>query len=153
MLIVCFSFKSPALTGSQIDGPWQRAWPEKWGVPVSSLIFMILSTCLRIGSDPFSIPCQVSNSQAAVTKCFLGSSFNLSISFGNCNFFLSITYGFLLDLQNSTVHSMFWGEKSLKTFIWRSECVPEPIVLSRKFDSSHQGMAEGNSSLGFHFFL
>lgn len=24
-----FSFKGPSLIGSQIDGPWHRAWPEK----------------------------------------------------------------------------------------------------------------------------
>lgn len=116
---------------------------------MSSLIFTILSTSLRRLNDLLSIPYQVSNSQAAVAKCLLGSSLNLSTSFDNCNFFLNVMYGFLLDLQNSAVHSVLFGEKSSQPFIWRNEYVPKPIVLSGKFDSSHQGMVGGNSSLGF----
>lgn len=73
----------------QRDGPWHRAWPENQGKPKSSLMSLTLWTYLRTVNYLLSFLTR-SPVQAVVIKCFLGSSFHLSISLGDCNFFFLI---------------------------------------------------------------
>lgn len=97
-------------------------------MPVSALIFTMLSASLRRLNDLLSIPSQVSNSQASVSECLLGSSLNLSTSFDNCNFFLNMMYGFLHDLQNSAAHRVcYLGRSPPRPLFGERSVCPSPL--------------------------
>ena len=87
----------------------------------SSLRFLILSTCLRTMNYLLSVPSQVTIIQVAVTNVFYAAVFVYSFPLVT-GFLKNIPQGFLLDLQNSTAHSAFPGERSSLTFIQRIVC-------------------------------